>query len=153
MLVATKRKRKSPTFVIATFPRDHLMNNRMTEAMMGVRHRWEWRRRLLARRSVCFCVRFLKRGSGVLTCLQSTRDDQPGKKRMSGLNGEIHVDYLQRMSNQDDRFLFLVLSASSFLTLKQAIYPPLTHQTRSWSSVVHGIRIRYTRRGYRWITQ
>ena len=35
MLVATKRKRKSPTFVIATFPRDHVMNNRMTEAMMG----------------------------------------------------------------------------------------------------------------------
>lgn len=84
-------KRKSPTFVIATFPRDNLMNNRMTEAMMGVRHRWEWRRRLLARRPVCFCVRFLKRGSGVLTCLQSTREDQPGKKRMSGLNGEIYV--------------------------------------------------------------
>jgi len=44
---------------------------------------------------------------------------------MSGLNGEIYVDYLQRMSNQDDRFLFLVLSASGFLTLNQAIYTPI----------------------------
>jgi hypothetical protein len=43
------------------------------------------------------------------------------EKRMSGLNGEIYVDHLQRMSNQDDRFLFLVFSASGFLTLKQAI--------------------------------